>query len=1087
MTMKKVYKCLMKTSVFLVFLISSVAVYAQERSISGTVKDETGQPMPGVNVIVKGTTTGTASDGDGKYTLSVPENATLVFTFVGYTTAEVPVGTQSVVDVQMSPDATSLSEVVVTGYQTLRKADISGAVSVVDAGDISGLVASNFAQKLSGRAPGVTVSTSGAPGDVTNVRIRGISSFGNNDPLYVIDGLQVSDKGSLNLNPNDIESMQVLKDPSTTAIYGASGANGVVVITTKKGKAGKPTLTYNGSYSMASAVKGWDDILITDSNQYLDMTDQFFTNGGQPVPKYAEGGVLPKYIYVKKDYIDGTNTVGNTIIGGEATYDRYDNPIMLSSAGTNWWKEISRTGKVQDHHVSLSGGNDNATYSLAAGAFIQEGTLKYNDFKRYNIRSNTSFKIGSKARVGQNMNYSYRSIVNNPQQSEQGVISQVYKIAPIIPLYDIGTSVDDEGYRDSFGGSKTAQTGNANNPYAALFRGRRNITGTNNFMGNFYGEVDIIDGLTFRTDFKYDVTSFAGKNFTYRSPENQENQGAQNFTENWGNSYSWIWTNLVSYNKTFAEKHSLTAFVGYESRKFQQRTINGGLNNYFTTDPNIWYLNPAWGDVSTRQVNSDGSTITNLSLFGKIDYALSGKYYISGTIRRDGSSVFSSANRYGVFPAVSAAWRMSGESFLANNSIINDLKLRVSWGIAGNNRLPAYNYADRWGGSVGSTFYAVDGANGAATTGYSMTNVGTLTLKQETSWEEVTTINGGFDASLLGDKLSVVLDVYSRKSDKLLYNPALPGTFGYLAPNAPYRNTAQMTNTGFDLGIGYKGQISTDWKYSVDLNLSHYKTVIDEIDGTATFFYPNSNQGRIDNRLPEQININQIGYPISSFRGYKVAGIFQAGDAQLSTQPGSKVGGLKFQDLNNDGAITDADLTIIGSPHPDFTYGLNLGVSYKAFDLTAFFFGSQGNQIFNYTKLFTHFRQFFSNVSKEYYENNGTGDEPALNVNDNSSRHSSDYYVENGSYLRLAQLQLAYNVPLSAGMKKAVGGIRLFAQGQNLFTITKYKGLDPALSNANIGPPNAQGVGSLNDLWTGFDLGQYPSNKLVTLGVSVKF
>jgi len=1086
--MRKLYLKLSLTSSLLVMCVSFVL--AQELMVSGQVTDEAGVTMPGVNVLVKGTANGTATDVDGNYRISVPNgDAVLVFTFVGYSTTEVSVGGRSTVNAQLNPDVQTLSELVVTGYQVQRKADISGAVAVVDTKDLQTLVASSFAQKLAGRVPGVTISTSGAPGDATNVRIRGISSFGNNDPLYVIDGVPIQDKGNLNLNPNDIETMQVLKDPSTASIYGSRASNGVVVITTKKGKPGKTTLTFNGSYSLANAVKGWDDVLITNSSEYLDMTNQFFGNGGQAVPKYAEDGVLPKYIYVNPTFIDGTNSVGNDIIGGEATYDRYTNPIMLSSQGTNWWEESTRTGKVQDYYMNLSGGNDAAVFSVGAGALLQEGVLQYNDFKRYNIRANSSYKIGKKVRIGQTLNFTRRSIVNNPAQSEQGTLSQIYKIAPIIPVYDIGTSVDDEGHRDSFGGSKTANTGNANNPYAILFRGRRNPTFTNSLMGNFFGEVDIISGLTYRTDFKFDVSSFNGKNFSYRSPENQENQGAQNFRENWGNSSTWTWTNTLSYTKTVADKHNLNFLAGYEALQGEYRNINGSLNNYFTTDPNAWYINSAFGSSDTRQVSTNGGENKLLSIFGKVDYSLADKYYLSATVRRDGSSRFSSANRYAVFPAFSAAWRISGESFMANGNFFSDLKLRASWGKTGNQNIPDYNFADRWGGSVGSAFYDMNGTNNSALTGYHLTNVGTSTLGEETKWEEATTINFGIDASMLGDRLTFVLDVYQRKTEDLLYNAALPGTFGYLAPNAPFRNTASMTNNGFDLGIGWNQQVNSDLRFNIDLNVSKYKNVIDRIDGITEFFYPNSAQGRIDNRLPTQININKVGYSISSFRGFRLDGIYES-QAELDAldQPGAQVGGLRFKDLNGDGAITDDDLDIIGNPHPDFTYGLNLGVSYKNFDFSAFFVGSQGNEIFNYTRLFTHFRQFFSNVSRDYYKSNGTGGEPRLNILDTSSRQASEYYVEDGSYFRLGQLQIGYNVPLPSGWKNTVSRLKVYVQGQNLFTITDYSGLDPALSNANIGDFSGNVQGNyLNDLWTGFDLGQYPSNKLVTFGVTAEF
>lgn len=1088
--MKNLYTNLSRMFIMLSVMLLSTMSYAQT-TVSGTVKDETGQGAPGVSIVEKGTTNGTATDTQGGFTLNVTDpNATLVFSFIGYKTQEIPVGGRSTIDVSLEPDVTALEEVVVTGYQVQRKADISGAVAVVDAEDLQTLVASSFAQKLAGRAPGVTISTSGRPGDVTNVRIRGISSFGNNDPLYVIDGVPVQDRATvLNINPNDIESMQVLKDPSTASIYGSRASNGVIVITTKKGKPGKTQLTYNGSYSTARPVKGWDDILITDADEYLDMTEQFFTNGGEALPLYVQNGALTEYIYGQSG-VDGNGdpTYGPTN-GNPGTYNRYTNPIMRTSPGTNWWDAITRTGKVHDHNISLTGGSEAAQFAIAAGAFKQEGVLKFNDFDRYNIRANSSFKVGNRVRIGETLNFATRSITNNVAQSEQGVLSQVYKIAPIIPVYDEGTSVDDEGLRDSFGGSKAANTGNSSNPYAMLFRERRNPQRTNNLMGNVYGELDLIKGLTFKSDYKFDVTAFNLKRFTYRTPENQENQGAQNFNEDWRNTYTWTWTNTLSYSATFAERHKLNLLAGYEALRSQFREVRSSVNNMFVTDPGIWYSLPAFGDVNSRFVEATGGENTLLSTFGKIDYSFADKYYVSATVRRDGSSRFSKANQYAVFPAFSVAWRVTGESFLPSNNILSDLKIRASWGKTGNENIPNYNYVDRWGGNVGSGFYAINGSNGSATPGYHLTNVGSESLLTNTKWEESTTTNVGFDAALFNDKLTVVLDVYTRKTEDLLYNAELPGTFGYLAPNAPFRNTASMTNNGFDLGLEYRGEITSDLSFNVGLNVSRYKNVIDRVDGLTDFFYPNATQGRIDNRLPTQININKVGYPISSFRGYRVDGIYETQEElDALDQPGAQIGGLKFRDLNGDGEIGEADLDVIGSPHPDFTYGLNLGLNYKNFDLTLFFNGSQGNEIFNYTKLFTHFRQFFANVSRDYYLSNGTGGEPRLNIDDTSSRQSSEYYVENGSYFRLGQLTLGYKVPLPAGLSGAIRGLRVYVQAQNLFTITKYSGLDPALSNANIGDFNRNIANNfINDLWTGYDVGQYPSNKNLTFGLSAQF
>ncbi|MCB0592550.1 MAG: TonB-dependent receptor [Lewinellaceae bacterium] len=1060
----------------ILFLMLGVAVgaSAQSMTVSGTVTDEAGEPLIGASILVQGTTTGTITDIDGTYSLNVEKGATMVVSYTGYAAQTIEVGNQTTIDITMQPDAEILSEIVVTGYQTQRKRDISGAVSVVKTDELETMVTSSFAQKLAGRAPGVTVSSSGAPGDVANVRIRGISSFGSNDPLYIIDGIPVQDKGNLNINPNDIESMQVLKDASTASIYGSRASNGVIVITTKKGKAGKTKLSYSGSVSAVNPVKGWNDILITDSDEYLDMTKQFFENGGAALPSYVQNGQLTQYIFPASNSVD------------ESTYDRYNNPIMKTSSGTDWWDAITRTGLTQDHTLTISGGSEMATFAISAGYLNQEGVLVYNNFERANLRANSSFKIGKRLRVGENINIARRSVVNDPAQSEQGTISQVYLTAPIIPIYDIGTSTNSDGERDSFGGSKTANTGNSDNPFAELFRGQNNWNRTLNILGNVYAEVSIIEGLRFKSTYSVDMDNFNNRSFSFRTPENQEDLGAQNFREDWNNGFTWTWTNTLSYDKELTERHKLGLLAGYEAIKGTYRNIGGGLNNYFTTDINIWYLNAAFGSPDTRFVNSGGRENTLVSTFGKVDYSFDDTYFLSATVRRDGSSRFSDGFKYGTFPAASFAWRISNVIF-QDNAAVTDLKLRASWGKTGNQNIQDYNFADRFGGSIGSAFYDINGTNNSPATGYTQTSIGTLSLGSDTKWEEAETVNFGLDASFFDDRLTFVVDVYSRKTIDLLYNAPLPGTAGTAI--APFRNVASMKNNGFDLGLSYRNRVSDDFSWNVSLNASRYVNEITKIDGESTFFYPNGQQGRIDNRLPEEININQIGYPISSFRGYTVDGKFLSqSDLDALDQTGKTLGGLRFKDLNGDGQINDDDIGIIGNPHPDFTLGLNLGASFKNFDFMAFFNGSFGNDIYNYTKLFTHFRQFFSNVDREFYLNNGQGDLPALNVNDTGSRSSSTYYVEDGTYVRLGVLQIGYNLPLSVGSSIGLSRLKVYIQGQNLFTITGYSGLDPALSNANIGDysDNIQG-NYLNDLWTGYDIGQYPSNRLFTFGVNAEF
>lgn len=1063
-------KRLFLTIAMTVFL--TAAMLAQVM-ISGTIVDESGVGLPGVNVLETGTSNGTISDLDGSYSLKVTANSTVQFSFTGYKSQDVSIGNGGTYNINLAPDTEVLDEVVVTGYQIQRKRDISGAVAVIKTEDMENLVTSSFAQKLQGRAAGVMINTSGQAGDATNVRIRGISSFGNNDPLYVIDGVPVQDKGNLNINANDIETMQVLKDPSTASIYGSRASNGVIVITTKRGKTGKTKFSYSGNYSFVNPTKGWDDILITDSNEYLDMSKQFFDNAGAAYPSYIQNGALTKYIY------PATN-------GEPGTYDRFSNPVMTTSSGTNWWEAITRAGHTQDHTLSVSGGNDMATFAISAGALNQESYIKYNDFKRYNVRANSTFKVSKKLRIGESLNIARRSLTNFVEQGEQGAASQVYKIAPIIPVYDNGTSVGLDGERNSFGGSKTASTGNSNNPLAVLYRGKDNVGNNTNILGNIFAEYDLIKGLTLRTVFNVDLNNSNSKQFSFRSPENQENQGAQNFREDWGTSNVWTWTNTAAYNTNFSEKHNAGILVGYESIKGNSRSIFGTLNDYSFIDPNVWYLEPAFGSSSTRQVGSSGSESALLSTFAKVDYSYDDKYFVSATIRRDGSSRFSQKSRFGTFPAVSVAWRLSNESFM-KDGIFDDLKLKASWGKTGNQNIFDYNFVDRWGGTIGSAAYAIDGSNGTIAPGYYNTAIGTDALGLATKWESGVSKNIGIEATILNEKLNIVLDLYDRSTEDLLYNGALSATLAGTA-TVPFRNIASMNNKGFDIGLDYRNKISKDVSYNISLNGGRYKNQVTKVDGVTDFFYPNSQQGRIDNRIPTEININKIGYPISSFRGYEVAGIFETqADLDAIDMPGETLGGLRFRDLDGDKKITESDLTIIGSPHPDFFGGLNLGLTVKKISFNAMFVGSYGNDIFNYTKLFTHFRQFFANVDREYYLNNGTNGLPKLNQNDTGSRNSSTYFVEDGSYLRLGNLQIAYNLPgiSSIGMSN----LKVYVQGQNLFTITGYSGLDPALSNANIGPGFTVGgqFQRLNDLWTGYDIGQVPSSKLITLGLTADF
>jgi len=1067
--MKKLYSKTMRIFIVLGMLALSTVSYAQKVSVSGTVTDESGQPAPGVSVIEKGTTNGTATDTQGKYVLNVADaNATLVFSFIGYKTQEVGVGGRTAVDLTLQPDVTSLQEVVVTGYTEQRKRDITGAVTVIDADQLNSNRSANLGQKLAGRAAGVTVSTSGQPGEGSNINIRGISSFGSNDPLVVVDGIQIQGDKALNaINPNDIESMQVLKDAAAASIYGARASAGVIVVTTKQGKAGKTKLTYDGYVGTQKAVKGYDDFLIQNPVDYAkwqiakNPAEAAFYGGDAANPK------IPAYFYPVNSNLTQKASYD------ESAYNFPNNIIMKTNpSGTDFWKETFRSSAaITDHNVNLSGGNENSQFSASVGYFKQEGTMRWTDFDRYSARVNSRFTLG-RIKFGESISFARFTQVgqNGGNQNEQNVMTQILKMNSILPVYDIA---------GNFTGAKTVGFGNGTNPVAFAWRNKDNRQINYQVLGSLFAELKITEWLKARSNFAATFSQGFFPNFQYPKYEIREVNATSSYAETHQNQLSWTWTNMLEANKTFG-KHNIKAFVGYESNQKDLRRINAQLINYSNFDPRLRYLNQALGTFNS--IKSEEFVNTLLSTFGKLDYDYNDKYLLSFTLRRDGSSNFVQ-NQYGTFPAISAAWRISSESFMQGMTWLTDLKLRGGWGKMGNQSLPlnnAYNGYNQFGAITPfDASYDITGSNGQANGGLTLTAIG----NPRTTWEKNTTTNVGFDASLMNGKLSVVFDIYQRKITDLLYNAPLPGTAGN-APQ-PFSNVAQMTNKGWDLALGYRGNITSDLSFTADLNLSHYTNVIDQLDGNAQFVFPTG----VDKRFGE-VNAWKVGSPISGFYGYQLDGIFKSqAEVDALNQAGAAVGRFRFKDLNGDGVINDADKGIIGSPHPKLTMGLNLGLNYKKFDFTMFLFGSFGQQIYNYNKLFSIFGQFNSNVDKRvltdsWSPSNPNGTLPMIDPNDTYSNTSSSFYVESGSYLRAQNVTLGYTLPAVA--KLGLSRLRLYVQAQNLFTITKYSGIDPAISSVNVGTTDPYGVGQ-NNGWMGFDFGNYPSSRTFLFGVNASF
>jgi TonB-linked SusC/RagA family outer membrane protein len=613
-----------------------------------------------------------------------------------------------------------------------------------------------------------------------------------------------------------------------------------------------------------------------------------------------------------------------------------------------------------------------------------------------------------------------------------------------------------------------------------VWKGRDNQGTYQRIVGNFFGAVDIIDGLQFRSNFGFNLYNSLYKGFNYPTYENSEPNTVTSLDEDYETQSGWTWTNTLTYNKTFGDNHNVSALAGYEAIDYKRNRMEGAIANFVTWDPNAWYIQDALADPGTKNVNSFGNISSLTSLFAKVDYNYANKYYLSGTFRRDGSSKFGPNNRFGTFPAVSAGWRISEEGFMSGLTWMTDFKFRGGWGVTGNQSIPDGRVFNQFGGSTGTTFYDITGANTSTVAGYRLTRTGNPDLK----WEENVSTNVGFDASLFEGRLTLVFDWYRRDVDDLLYAPPVPATAGNAAP--PVLNIASMKNTGFDFSVGYKGNLGSEGTWGLTLNGGHYSNEIVSIDGDTDFFF-SAGQGR-----QGAVNINQIGFPIGSFYGLVTDGIFQTQeevDSNPVDQPGAAPGRIKFVDVNGDGLISAADRDIIGSYHPDFTGGLNLDFTWRNFDMNAFFFASVGNEIYDVTKEFIVFRLFSTNVRQDRLtdswspnntpEQNASAKWPIIDENDQFSSQYNDLYVSDGSYFRFRNLQIGYNFPST----NLYSNLRLYVQGQNIFTITGYDNLDPSLPSQD----TSNAAGNTSDQTNGIDRGTYPSNRIFSIGLNATF
>ena len=1043
----------------------------QNGKVQVVVTDNMGLVI-GANVIVQGTTNGNITDMDGVAILEeVPGDAILEISYIGYVTQLVPVNNQSKLAIRLAEDSQAIDEVVVVGYGTQSKKDITGSVAVVNAEDLNKTPAASAAQQLQGRAAGVVVGSTGSPGSSTMVRIRGIGTVNDNGPLYVIDGVSTRNQNLNTINPNDIESMQVLKDASAAAIYGAQASNGVILITTKKGsKSGAPKLTYDMYVGGSRTGKKYDVLNSADrlAVEWAAQEGANRINGSTDYPSHPQFGTgatpsIPNYLSVV-----GAN--GQNLDPSEYSYPNNQLVVFDPIDGTNWWDEIDRTAFIQNHQLSASGGNEKGQYMMSANYFHQDGTVKYQYFKRYQIRANTSYNLREWLRVGENLTFAYTKDNGlNAGSTESTPYSWTYRASPWVPVYDID---------GQFAGSKIAGTCNFQNPYAIVYRNKDNYWSNSRLFGNIWAELDPVKNLTLRTNFGLDYRTNYSYSMSKKNLEFSETPGINGLTEAAGFNFRWVWTNTATYDWKINDSNKLNVLIGMEAIK---DNVGRGMEAYrqgylYEDNTDTWVL--AMGENNNQRTNNSwyNGEYSLFGIFGRVDYAFQDKYLVTGIIRRDGVSRFSKKNRYATFPSASLGWRISEEAFMERSrDWLDDLKIRAGYGETGNAEVPrATNYAFEFSTNPTLTNYDLTGAQNSADLGYRLSYFG----NEDTKWEKTKMINVGIDATFLNGKFGANVEWYNRKTSDMLVAAAYSAMAG--EAGAPYINIGDMRNTGWDIMLNYQDS-KGDWAWGTNLNISQYKNKVLKLgDSDDASFYGYSD------RISGFVSRTTKGRSIGEFYGYKIVGFYESaaeaealvplGESKGKYDPATYIGKYKYADVDGDGVISTDDRTWLGSPHPKVTLGWNTDVSWKGFDFSMFWYASLGNKIFNGAKYFTDFWMFNGNRSSRMRDLSWEPGKtnailPILDKSDNKSgTNSNSYYVEDGSYARLKNLMFGYTFPAAWMRKATIQRLRVYVQLENVATITKYKGIDPEVTNRD---KTASG----GDLEKGIDVGGQPNTR----------
>ena len=1008
-------------------LLLCTIMYAQE--IGGNVVDATGEPVIGATVMEKGTSNGTVTDFDGNFKLKVAAGKTLTFSYIGLQTQELPAADG--MKVTMQDDALALNEVVVTGYTTQRKADLTGAVSVVSVGELAKQNENNPIKAMQGRVPGMNISADGAPSGSATVRIRGIGTLNNNDPLYIIDGVPTK-AGMHELNGNDIESIQVLKDAASASIYGSRAANGVIIITTKKGKEGKIKIDFDASISVQTYAHKME---VLNAKEFGKVMWQGYVNDGLDP---NQNGLGYRYDW-------GYNAQGVPTLNGITMNKYLDVAGTTPAADTDWFKETTRTGLIQQYNVSLSSGSERSSSFFSVGYYGNKGIIKQSDFNRISARINTEYKLLKikdldVITIGEHFTLNRTSEVQAPG----GFLQNVLQFNPSLP---VRTTNGD--YAGPVGGYPDRE-----NPLARLDRNSDNRYTYWRLFGDAYIDINPLKDFHIRSSFGLDYSQKEQRIFTYPVTEGtvaNPINGVEGKQEHWT---KWMWNAIATYNLEIG-KHRGDAMVGMEINREDDKWFSGKKYDYAILNPDYMWPNAGVGEA---EAYGNGGGFTLVSFFGKVNYTYDDKYMASFTIRHDGSSRFGKNHRYGTFPSVSAGWRINQEKFLKDVSWIDNLKLRASWGQTGNQEIDNIarytifesNYGEAgFGGQSYGTSYDIAGTNGGQQlpSGFKRNQLGNDDLK----WETTTQTNLGLDFGLFRNALYGSFEWYYKKTkDILVYMPGI-GVMG--EGSSQWINAGEMLNKGVEFNLGYRGDIG-HFSYDVTGNIGTYRNEITKIPETLAA------NGTFGGNGVKSV----IGHPMGAQVGYVYDGIFksQAEIDNHAQQDGAGLGRIRWKDLNKDGVINEKDQDWIYSPVPDFTWGLNIYLQYKDFDFTMFWQGAQGVDVISDLKKETDLWSGLniSNLNKgrrlldAWSPANPGSNIPAVSTMDNNNeKRVSTYFVENGSYAKLRTIQLGYNFPKSICDKIHLSRLRMYLSAQNLLTIKSknFTGVDP--ENANFGYP----------------------------------